>query len=120
VALAIPFLPVAETGRFSGKRLRYWREERGLSQRQLAALVGKMDGAAISRMETVADYEPVLRTWRRIAAALQIQPHQLTEDAAPKDRDVEEMLSRMLPAADVRQVMRQIRLYQEEHRRRRK
>ena len=86
----------------------------------MAALVGKMDGAMISRMETTEGYEPVLRTWRRIATALQIHPHQLTEDVAPKDRDVEEMLSRMLPAADVRLVMRQIRLYQEEHRRRRK
>lgn len=115
----VPFLIVAEAGRFKGERLRYWRGVRGLSQRQLGEMIGS-DSPAVSRMETTAGYEPGLKTWRKLAAALHIQPYQLTDEPAPKDREVEEVLSRLLPPADVRQVMRQIRLYQEEHRRRRK
>lgn len=113
------FLPVAEAGRFKGERLRYWRGVRGLSQRKLGEMIGS-DAPAISRMETTAGYEPELKTWRKLAVALQIEPYQLTDAPAPKDKDVEEVLARLLPPADVRQVMRQIRLYQEEHRKRRR
>lgn len=110
---------MAEAGKFNGKRLRYWRELRGHSQAELARLVGS-DSPAISRLENERGGEPELKTWRKLAAALEIQPYQLTEEGAPKDRDVEDMLTRLLPAADVRQVMRQIRLYQDEHKRKRK
>lgn len=90
-----------------------------MSQRRLGELIGS-DDAYISKLENEKIAPPELKNWRKLAAALDIQPHQLTLEAPPKDRDVEQVLSQILPAEDVRLVMRQIRLFQEEHRRRRK
>lgn len=78
------------------------------------------DDAYISKLENERIAPPELKNWRKLAEALQIRPDQLTDTPPPKDREVEHVLSEMLPAEDVRQIMRQIRLYQDEHRRRRK
>lgn len=117
--LAIPSPEMAEAGRFKGERLRYWRELRGLSQVDLGKRIGS-DGAYISKLENERIAPPEVKNWRKLSVALEIHPRDLTDEEPPKDRDVQEMLSRLLPPEDARSIMRQIRLYQEEHKRRRR
>ena len=55
-------------------RLRYWRTRRALTVRELAALA-KVAYATISRVENGQKAE--LRTARKLAAALKVEPHEL-------------------------------------------
>ena len=57
-------------------RLRYWRERKALSLRELAALAG-VAYRTVWRLEN--GYQAEGRTIRKLAAALDIEPHELME-----------------------------------------
>ena len=67
-------------------RLRDWRAYRALSQSDLAQLSG-VTKATIVNLEKVNHRTPHPRTVRRLAKALEAQPHELYQD--PVERKVE-------------------------------
>lgn len=58
------------------KGLRALREERHLTQKQLAVLSG-VDQACISLLELNPDPNPLWYTARRLARALRLKPHEI-------------------------------------------
>ncbi len=64
-----------------GKLICSWRVIRGMTQEELAikaGFKGKGMKASISRMEN-GQYEPQLRTLRKIAKALRVKPEELLQ-----------------------------------------
>ena len=60
--------------------LRWWRERRAFTQRDLADRAGISQGY-LAKIET-GQSTPRLRVWFRLADALQVDINDLTEDAA--------------------------------------
>lgn len=54
-----------------GQRIKYWREQRGLSQTELAGII-EIDRAAISRYENGTNGEMGYRTLKKFCEALQV------------------------------------------------
>jgi len=83
-----------------GERVRSWREQRGLTQAELAALSG-LGPDVVSRLENGRYRSPGLRTLRRIASGLDLRVGDLLPDTterpmaeSPTRRRVQALLAR--------------------------
>jgi len=63
-----------------GEKLRRLREERFLSHRELANLAG-VSPTTVINLETNEEISPQRRTIRKLARALEVDPHELTRRA---------------------------------------
>jgi transcriptional regulator with XRE-family HTH domain len=64
-----------------GEKLRRLREERFLSHRELANLAG-VSPTTVINLETNQEISPQRRTIRKLARALEVDPHELTRRPA--------------------------------------
>lgn len=76
--MAVKTKAVARHKRF-GERLRYWRDQRGMTQIALGQAMGWKTGSAINQMEQ-GTYNPTLRVIYRLSAVLEIAPIELFID----------------------------------------
>lgn len=83
-----------------GERVRAWREQRGLTQAELAGLAG-LGPDVVSRLENGRYRSPGLRTLRRVAAGLDLRVGDLLPDTverpqaeSPTRRRVQAVLAR--------------------------
>lgn len=82
---------------FQGKRVRELREDKGLSQEELASLAGMANGSMVHRLETGATAKPRSQTVARLAEALQCQPEDFYGSPSQEDpRKVVSIMSHLI------------------------